>query len=82
METDTPVYVSAGHNQYGVIRKVIKNALPASEGKIDTSSKEKTGMQYEVRLSTTLENVVVDPSDLKRMISIQLRIHSLKGADS
>ncbi len=47
-----------------------------SEAKIETK------MQYEVRLSTTLENVVVDPGDLKRMISIQLRIHSIKGADS
>jgi len=36
---------------------------------------------YEVRLSTSLENVVVDPSDLKRNIKVNLRIHSVKGAE-
>jgi hypothetical protein len=47
LDTDTPVFVAAGHNQYGVIRKVIKPAGP-----------EQT-LQYEVRLSNTLENVIV-----------------------
>jgi hypothetical protein len=47
LDTDTPVFVAAGYNQYGVIRKVIKPAGP-----------EQT-LQYEVRLSNTLENVIV-----------------------
>lgn len=37
---------------------------------------------YEVRLSTSLENVIVDPSDLKRSVRVGLRLHSLKGEQS
>lgn len=37
MDTDTPVFVTS-HNQYGIIRKVIKGQAPQKEGVIDTSS--------------------------------------------
>ena len=39
-------------------------------------------MQYEVRLSQSLENVVVDPASLLRSIQIGVRLHSLKGEQS
>ena len=70
LDTDIPVFVGSTHNQYGVIRKVMKPAGPEQQ------------LQYEVRLSTTLENVVVQPSDLKRMISINFRVHVVKGTES
>lgn len=77
MDTDTPVFVTS-HNQYGIIRKVIKAQQQYMI--IDTSSQ--TQIQYEVRLSTSLENVIVEPSDLKRMISVQMRLHSSKAGES
>ena len=39
-------------------------------------------LNYEVRLSNTLENVIVDPNDLKRVITVQVRIHSFKGQEA
>ena len=77
MDTDTPVFVTS-HNQYGIIRKVIK--AQQQQMVIDKSSQ--TQIQYEVRLSTSLENVIVEPSDLKRMISVQMRLHSSKAGES
>ena len=78
MDTDTPVFVTS-HNQYGIIRKVIK-AQQQQQIIVDTSFQ--TQIQYEVRLSTSLENVIVEPSDLKRMISVQMRLHSSKAGES
>ncbi len=39
-------------------------------------------MQYEVRLSNSLENVLVDPSTLKRLIALNIRLHSYKAGES
>jgi hypothetical protein len=75
LEIDTPIYVTT-HKQYGVIRKLIKQASH-EEGK-----KDETQIQYEVRLSNSLENVVVDPSTLKRLIALNIRLHSYKGGES
>jgi hypothetical protein len=45
-------------------------------------SKEEGAQQYEVRLSSSLENVLVEPSDLRRVISVYIRIHSFKGGEA
>lgn len=68
METDTPVYVGP-HKQYGVIRKILKGgAQPDSTVSTGAASGTDKALQYEVRLSTSLENVVVNPEDLKRSV--------------
>ena len=72
LEVDTPVFVGPPHSQYGVIRRMIK---PLDQ----QTSKSSTAFQYEVRLSTSLENVIVEPTDLKRSIRVAMRLHSLKG---
>lgn len=96
MDTDTPVFVGSPHSQYGVIRKILKQQLLSSELQAASGSAQNSSLSaavvssgtagkeltYEVRLSTSLENVVVDPSDLKRSIRVGLRIHSLKGEQS
>ncbi len=79
LEIDTPVYVNQ-HKQYGVIRKVIRAAAIESEG--ENKQKEDSAQQYEVRLSNSLENVIVDPVELKRLITIHIRIHSFKGGEA
>ena len=77
LELDTPVYVNS-HQQYGVVRKSIKNQESNQIQQKGNVIKEEAG-QYEVRLSSTLENILVEPTDLKRIITIQVRIHSYKG---
>ena len=37
---------------------------------------------YEVRLSQSLENVLVNPADIKRNISVTVRIHSYLGHEA
>lgn len=39
-------------------------------------------IQYEVRLSNSLENVLVDPAQIKRLIALNIRLHSYKGGES
>ena len=65
------------HCQYGVIRKVIKPS--ATTDQIQSSS---SALKYEVRLSQSLENVVVASSDLRRTVRVALRLHSIKGEQS
>lgn len=77
LETDTPVFVGPPHSQYGVIRKVLKPF--SSEQIVIGSTASGAHLQYEVRLSTSLENVIVEPSDLKRSIRVAMRLHSMKG---
>lgn len=80
LDLDTPVYVNT-QKQYGVVRKVLKGQ-PSEADHDQPIKKEESTQQYEVRLSTSLENVIVDPSDLKRVISINIRIHSFKGGEA
>ncbi len=68
------------HKQYGVIRKMIKQASQ-DEGKNEGIQKNEK-ISYEVRLSNSLENVLVDPSALKRLIALHIRLHSYKGGES
>eukprot|EP00347_Sterkiella_histriomuscorum_P014554 403360432 len=97
METDTPVYVMS-KKQYGVIRKCLKNQaviesvdselyrVKDKTGSVvinqQHSHQQQSGTQYEVRLSTSLENVIVDSSDLKRVIALNIRNHSSKGGEA
>jgi hypothetical protein len=87
LELDTPVYVNS-HKQYGVIRKIIKgqggSSLQSASGEAAIVGGSKITIKeevqsYEVRLSTTLENVIADPLDLKRIITVAVRIHSYKN---
>lgn len=84
LEIDTPVYVMS-LKQYGVIRKVIKaqQAQVVGEGEEQKDSNNAGSLvQYEVRLSTSLENVLAYSNDLKRLITINIRIHSAKGSEA
>jgi hypothetical protein len=79
LELDTPVYVTT-HKQYGVIRKIVKPASQQNEGQ--EAKNANAGTQYEVRLSTSLENVLVEAADLKRIVSLNIRNHSAKGGEA
>lgn len=58
-------------------------ASVAGEGtELVSKNREEPAQQYEVRLSNTLENVLAEPSDLKRIITVSVRIHSFKGAEA
>ena len=63
------------HGQYGIIRKVLKHESKEEQKGSGTA-------QYEVRLSQSLENVLVQPSDIRRMISVTVRIHSFQGYEA
>ena len=39
-------------------------------------------ISYEVRLSNTLENVIAKPQDLKRLISVEVRLHTFKVGEA
>lgn len=82
LDLDTPVYVNP-HKQYGVIRKVIKQqkTKSAEEQKSEVLNSQNS-VQYEVRLSNSLENVLVSPLDLKRIITVSVRIHTFKGQEA
>lgn len=67
------------HKQYGVVRKLIKSQQEAEQ---DSKQRDEAAQLYEVRLSSSLENVIVEPGELRRVISIQIRIHSFKGGEA
>lgn len=72
------------HNQYGIIRKVVQNQQAEEKGGESAQKKkpEVNSLMYEVRLSQSLENVLVQPSDILRYISIEVRIHSFQGHEA
>ena len=76
LEIDTPIFV-VSQKQYGVVRKVlkgdskeeVKEVKPAA-GKEGAAVQDLSNISYEVRLSTTLENIIVEASDLKRTVTV------------
>lgn len=46
------------------------------------NDKSLANLKYEVRLSTSLENVLVDATDLKRIVTLNIRNHSAKGGEA